>query len=192
MHYYGRYYGTALQPLLRRVNIYLRRWAGKKYRRLRTHKRFKRWWTTATPGSVGAGGCDAPGDPTFPTAAHLASWAEICPGHHESAGHQRSGRTRPGPKWLTEALTESAKAAARTRGTYFGAHFAQLRGRRGEPKAIGATRHDVLIAYYWIVRDQVPFRELGPDWLRRRCSPEHRARRLQQQLQAVGYKVTIE
>ena len=45
MHYYGRFYRTVLHPLLRRVNTYLRRWAGKKYRRLRTHKRFKRWWT---------------------------------------------------------------------------------------------------------------------------------------------------
>jgi RNA-directed DNA polymerase len=45
MDYYGRYYRTALYPLLRRINIYLRRWAGKKYRRLRTYKRFKRWWT---------------------------------------------------------------------------------------------------------------------------------------------------
>jgi RNA-directed DNA polymerase len=45
MHYYGRYYRTAMHPLLRRVNIYLRRWAGKKYRRLRTYKRFMRWWT---------------------------------------------------------------------------------------------------------------------------------------------------
>jgi len=45
MHYYGRFYRTALHPLLRRVNTYLRRWAGKKYRRLRTHKQFKRWWT---------------------------------------------------------------------------------------------------------------------------------------------------
>ena len=45
MNYYGRYYRTALYPLLRRVSIYLRRWAGRKYRRLRTHKRFKRWWT---------------------------------------------------------------------------------------------------------------------------------------------------
>ena len=45
MNYYGRYYRTAVYPLLRRVNIYLRRWAGKKYRRLRTYKRFKRWWT---------------------------------------------------------------------------------------------------------------------------------------------------
>ena len=45
MHYYGRYYRTVLHPLLRRVNLYLRRWAGKKYRRLRTYKRFTRWWT---------------------------------------------------------------------------------------------------------------------------------------------------
>jgi len=45
MHYYGRFYRSELQPLLRRVNIYLRRWAGKKYKRLRTYKRFKRWWT---------------------------------------------------------------------------------------------------------------------------------------------------
>src|SRR5665213_292782 len=45
MNYYGRYYRTELHPLLRRVSTYLRRWAGKKYKRLRTFKRFKRWWT---------------------------------------------------------------------------------------------------------------------------------------------------
>ena len=44
MNYYGRYYRSAVSPLLQRVNIYLRRWAGKKYKRLRTYTRFKRWW----------------------------------------------------------------------------------------------------------------------------------------------------
>jgi len=44
MHYYGRFYRSAMAHLLQRVNTYLRRWAGKKYRRLRTYKRFKRWW----------------------------------------------------------------------------------------------------------------------------------------------------
>ena len=127
----------------------------------------------------------------FPTAGHFASWAGVCPGHNESAGRKRSGHTRPGPQWLRTALTESAKAAARAKGTYFAAHHAQLRARRGEPKATGALRHDILIAYYYIVRDQVPFRELGADWLRRRYSPEHRARRLQLQLEALGYKVTL-
>jgi transposase len=128
----------------------------------------------------------------FATVGHFASWAGACPGHHESAGRRRSGRTRPGPRWLTDTLTECARAAVRTRGTYLAAHYAQLRGRRGEPKAIGAIRHDLLVAYYHIVRDQVPFRELGPDWQRKRYSPEHRAHRLQRQLEALGYKVELE
>jgi transposase len=128
----------------------------------------------------------------FPTVGHFASWAGACPGHNESAGRRRSGRTRPGPSWLTSQLTECARAAVRTKGTYLAAHFAQLRGRRGEPKAIGAIRHDLLVAYYHIVRDQVPFRELGPDWQRRRYSVEHRAQRLQRQLEALGYTVTLD
>jgi len=45
MNYYGRYYRTVMDPLLRRINTYLRRWAGKKYRRrLRAYRRFWRWW----------------------------------------------------------------------------------------------------------------------------------------------------
>ncbi len=128
----------------------------------------------------------------FPTAGHLASWAGICPGTNQSGGKRRSGRTRRGNRWLRSALTEAAKAAARSKNTYLAAHHAQLRGRRGEPKAVGATRHDILIAYYHIVRERVPFRELGVDWLARRYSPEHRARRLRRQLEALGYTVTIE
>ncbi len=128
----------------------------------------------------------------FPTVGHFASWAGACPGHHQSAGRRRSGRSRPGPVWLTSQLTECARAAVRTKDTYLAAHFAQLRGRRGEPKAIGAIRHDLLVAYYHVVRDQVPFRELGPDWQRRRYSVEHRARRLQRQLEALGYAVTLD
>jgi transposase len=128
----------------------------------------------------------------FPTAGHFASWAGVCPGNHQSAGRRRSGRTRPGPRWLTEQLTESAKAAVRTKETYLAAHYSQLRGRRGEAKAIGAIRHDLLIAYYYIVKDQVPYRELGPDWQRKRYSPEHRARRLQRQLEALGFTVTLQ
>jgi transposase len=128
----------------------------------------------------------------FPTVRHFASWARICPGTNQSAGKHRSGKTLRGSRWLREALTESAKAAARTKGTYLASHYWQIRGRRGEPKAIGATRHDILVAYYHIVRDRMPYRELGADWLTRRYSPEHRARRLVRQLEALGLKVTLE
>jgi transposase len=128
----------------------------------------------------------------FPTVGHFASWAGACPGHHESAGRRRSGRTRPGPAWLTSQLTECARAAVRTKDTYLGAHYTQLRGRRGEQKAIGAIRHDLLVAYFHIVRDHVPYRDLGPDWQRKRYSVEHRARRLQRQLEALGFAVTLD
>jgi transposase len=128
----------------------------------------------------------------FPTAGHLASWAGICPGNHASGGKRYSGAARPGSKWLRKALTQAAHAAARTKGTYLAAHHAQIRGRRGSAKAIGATRHDILVAYWHIVRDRVPFKELGPDWAARRFSVEHRTNRLVKQLEALGVKVTIQ
>lgn len=127
----------------------------------------------------------------FPTAAHLASWAGICPGNNASGGKRKSGRTRHGSIWLKTALTEAAQAAARTKGTYLAAHHASIRGRRGTFKAIGATRHDLLIAYWHVVHDQVDYHELGPDWARRRHSPEHQTRRLVHQLEALGHHVQL-
>src|SRR6266540_1501151 len=126
----------------------------------------------------------------FPSAGHLASWAGICPCNNASGGKRFSGATRPGSKWLRKALTQAAQAAARGKGTYLAAHHAQIRGRRGSAKAIGATRHDILVAFWHIVRDKVPFRELGPDWAARRFSIEHRTDRLVKQLEALGVKVT--
>ena len=128
----------------------------------------------------------------LPNAEHLVSWAGICPGTNQSGGKRRSGKTRHGDRWLRTALSEAARAAARSKNTYLASHYWQIRGRRGEKKAIGATRHDILIAYYHITRDQVPFRELGPDWLARRHSVEHRTRRLVKQLEALGHAVTLE
>lgn len=128
----------------------------------------------------------------FPSAAHLASWAGICPGNNESAGKTKSGRTRKGSIWLRTELTAAAKAAGRTKGTYLAAHQAQIRARRGYAKAVGATRHDILVAFYFIVRDRVPFRELGADWHDQRNSTEHHIRRLIRQLEQLGQTVTLE
>lgn len=127
----------------------------------------------------------------FPTAGHLASWAGICPGNNSSGGKRRAGPTRHGSMWPRIALTEAAQAAARTKGTYLAAHHAQVRGRRGTYKAIGATRHDILIAYYHIVRDRVPYHDLGPDWNGRRRSTEQQTRRLLRQLERLGVTVTV-
>ena len=48
MTYYGRYYRTALDRLLRRINTYLMRWAQQKYRRLRPFRKALRWWKDLT------------------------------------------------------------------------------------------------------------------------------------------------
>src|SRR4051794_23888349 len=127
----------------------------------------------------------------FPSPAHLASWAGICPGNNASGGKSRPARTRHGSVWLKTALTEAAQAAARTKGTYLAAHHAAIRGRRGTFKAIGASRHDLLIAYWHIVHDRVDYRELGADWARRRPPQDHQPRRLVRQLEALGHHVQL-
>jgi Transposase IS116/IS110/IS902 family len=85
----------------------------------------------------------------FRTAAHLASWAGVCPGHHESAGKRKSGKTRHGNRWLGAALGTAAMAAARTKDTtYLGARYQRLVPRLGKKKAIVATEHSILTALW--------------------------------------------
>lgn len=59
----------------------------------------------------------------LPTHLHLASWVGLCPGHNESGGKRKSGRTNPGDVWLADALTEAAWGAVRTKDTYLQAKF---------------------------------------------------------------------
>jgi transposase len=100
----------------------------------------------------------------FPTAAHLASWAGVCPGNNESAGKHRSGRTRKGSKWLGGCLSEVAKAASRTKGTYLNAQYHRLRGRRGPGKATMAVAHSILVIAYHVLDQGVAYQELGDDY----------------------------
>src|ERR1700751_5743032 len=130
----------------------------------------------------------------FPTHRHLASWAGICPGQHESAGKSRSGKTRKGSKWLRAGLTEAAKAASRSKGTYLNAQYQRLRGRRGHQKATIATAHSILTAAWHILSREVEYADLGEDYFIRRQA-EHADRyrnRLIHKLDKLGHKVTIE
>lgn len=128
----------------------------------------------------------------FGSSARLASWAGMCPGNNESAGKHHSGRTRKGSKWLRSALTESAKAASRSKGTYFFSQYARLRGRRGPGKATVAVGHSILVAAYYILERRQPYTDLGADYFVRRFDPKRHADKLVRQLQAIGYKVSLE
>jgi transposase len=128
----------------------------------------------------------------FPNAAHLASWAGICPGNHESGGKRGPGSTRKGSTWLRTALTEAAKAAVRNRDSYLAAQHARIRARRGSAKATGATRHSILIAADHILERQQPYADLGADYFQRRHDPEREAKRLIRQLERLGHRVTLD
>jgi transposase len=126
----------------------------------------------------------------FPTPAHLASWAGLCPGNHESAGKQKGGRSRKGSKWLAALLAEAAAAAGHSHGTYLGAQHRRLTARIGYPKANKAVAHSILVACWHILHDHVPYQDLGADWFQKR-RPEAHARRLARQIEALGFTVTI-
>ena len=100
----------------------------------------------------------------FPTASHLASWAGVCPGNNESAGKRRSGRTRKGNALLRTTLVLCAQGASRAKGSFFSSKYSRLMIRRGKNRAKMAVAHSLLIAIYYVIRDRVPFRDLGEDY----------------------------
>ena len=131
----------------------------------------------------------------FPSAAHLASWAGLCPGNHESAGKRPSGRARKGDTALRTALVEAAWAATRTRSTYLGAQYQRFRrrfGRKGETKAIFAVAHTMLVIAWHVLALQRPYAELGVDYFTRHSDPEAHARRLAREIEKLGYTVAME
>ena len=127
----------------------------------------------------------------FPTARHLCSWGGLCPGQNESAGKRRSGKTRKGSRFLRTGLVESALAASRANGTALQARYYRVKRHRGHKKAVVAVGHQILEIAYYIMRDGVTYHELGADYFDRRHR-ERVTRRHVRQLEALGYRVTIE
>ena len=99
----------------------------------------------------------------FPDAAHLVSWAGLCPRNDESAGKRRSTRVRQGAPWLKTALVTAAWAAVRVKTTYLHAQFLRIKARRGAKKAILAVAASMLTAAYHMLRDGVEYADLGAD-----------------------------
>ncbi len=127
----------------------------------------------------------------FPTAAHLASWAGVCPGSNITGGKRGSGTTTHGDVWLLDILTQCAWAAARTRDTYLSAQFWRLARRIGKKKAAIAVGHSILVICWHLLSDDRDYDDLGGDYFTRR-NPDRQRDRLIAQLQNLGYRVTLD
>ena len=116
----------------------------------------------------------------FPSAAHLASWAGMCPGNNQSAGKRRRARARSGNRWLRTALVEAGQAAGNTRATALGAIFRRMLPRHGRKHAAFVVgRHQLEIAYHLLV-NQTTYRELGPTYFEQRRAEQLKRRCLAQ------------
>jgi transposase len=127
----------------------------------------------------------------FPTAAHLASWAGVCPGNNESAGKRISSKVRKGSPWLRRMACQSAWAAARTKNTYLSAQFKRLAARRGRKCAIIAVAHSILVIGYYLQRRCCTYTDLGSNYFDR-LHAEGLKRYLVKRLQSLGHSVILE
>jgi len=126
----------------------------------------------------------------FATHSHLAAWAGVAPGNHESAGKRLSGRARPGNKALKRALTEAAWAASHTRDTYLSALYHRLAARRGRKRAIIGVAHAILVAAYHMIQRDEDYKELGPAHFDSRRE-ERTVQTCKKRLERIGYDVHL-
>jgi transposase len=129
----------------------------------------------------------------FPSPRHLASWAGMCPGNHESAGKRKAGgRTRQANRWLKGALTQAAWGAGRTRRSYFSAQHRRLTTRRGVKRATIAVAHSLLVTVHCLLsRPAEPYADLGAGYFEKLDSPERQAERMLRKLERLGYAVEL-
>jgi transposase len=127
----------------------------------------------------------------FPTAAHLASWAGVCPGNHESAGKRLSGKTRKGNPWLRCLLVQAAHSASHQKHCYLAEQYRRLTKRRGSKRAALAVAHSILVIIYHLLKNQTTYREKGETFFEER-DRQGMEKRLVRQLSSLGYHVELQ
>jgi transposase len=127
----------------------------------------------------------------FLSVHHLSAWAGVCPGSHESAGRQKSGRARKGNVHLRTILVGAAISASRTKGSYLKEKFHRLKARRGAMRAALAIAHKILISAYHMLAKGLAYRDLGQAYLDQ-IGQTRTVANLKRRLERFGYRVTLE
>ena len=126
----------------------------------------------------------------FPSAAHVASWAGLCPGNNESAGKRLSGKTRKGNVWLRRTMCEVAWAASHTKDSYSAAQFRRIASRRGNKRALVALAHSILVTAYHMLKHKRHYLDLGGDFFDV-INRDQVRNRLVQRLTKLGFEVKL-
>ena len=127
----------------------------------------------------------------FVSVYHLSAWAGVCPGSHESAGRQKSGRARKGNVHLRTMLVGAAISAAKTRGSYLKDKFHRLKARRGAMRAALAIAHKILVSAYHMLAKGLAYHDLGEAYLDQ-IGQSRTVANLKRRLERLGYHVTLE
>jgi transposase len=127
----------------------------------------------------------------FPSDRHVASWAGMCPGQHESAGKRQSGKARKGNRWLRSVLIEAALASIRKRDCALGSRYRRLLRHRGHKKAVFAIGHVLLVTAYHLIARGTSYQELGSHYYDQRYTERITAQAVRA-LERQGYRVTLE
>lgn len=127
----------------------------------------------------------------FPSDAHLASWAGLCPGNKASGGKRLSGRTRKGNTYLRAALVQAAWGATMKKNCYLSSQYYRMVKRLGRKKALVAVAHSLLVIIYHVLERDQTYTELGGDYFDRQHVEQQRAYYIRR-LQMLGLKVNVE
>jgi transposase len=127
----------------------------------------------------------------FPTAAHLVSWAGLCPSARQSGPRSRTGRKGRGDTWLRAALGQAAVNAART-ATFLGERYGRIARRRGKAKAQVAVARSILVIIWHLLADPAArYTDLGYGYYQARLDTDRKLRNHIRQIQALGFDVTL-
>jgi transposase len=127
----------------------------------------------------------------FPTPEQFCAWAGVAPASYESAGKRRSAGTRRGAPWLRRALVEAARAASRTKGTYYSAQYSRIARRREPNKAAVAVANSMMSTIWHLLTNGALYQDPGADYLERRHDPVVEAKRLARRIEALGFEVSL-
>jgi transposase len=128
----------------------------------------------------------------FPTAAHLVSWAKLCPRTIQSGAKMSAGKTGKGNPYLKGVLGLAATTAARSGPTFLTERYRRIVKHRGKGKALVAVARSILVIIWHLLADPTArYHDLGPDYYDKRVNTARKANSLVRQLEALGHTVTL-